>query len=218
MGSSQAAHAETAGSSQAAEAVTARVASALPGARVHLVGSRRMGCARPGADLDLVAALPDASGVRDRLAAAFPEARGLREVTGARVPGLRWYVDNLRVDLVTVATAAVPPAEAVARRAELGEAAAIALSAVSDAEAVLTAAEPHREAFTGLAREVIGGAVPGVGDPERGPGHAPRPAPAAAPAGGDRGGGPTRPHGHIADVRTWGQSMTEVVGEVPQQQ
>ncbi|MEU3221879.1 RNA repair domain-containing protein [Streptomyces sp. NPDC006976] len=152
--SSPAAHAETAGSSQSAEAVTARVASALPGARVHLVGSRRMGCARPGADLDLVAALPDVSGVRDRLAGAFPEARDLREVTGARVPGLRWYVDGLRVDLVTVATGAVPPAEAVARRAELGEAAAVALSAVSDAEAVLMAAEPHREAFTALAREV----------------------------------------------------------------
>ncbi|THA72914.1 endonuclease/exonuclease/phosphatase [Streptomyces sp. A0958] len=153
-GSSPAAEAETAGSSQAAEAVTARVAAALPWARVHLVGSRRMGCARPGADLDLVAALPDLSGVRDRLAAAFPEARGLREVTGARVPGLRWCVDGLRVDLVTVATGAMPPTEAVARRAELGGAAAVALSAVSDAEAVLTAAEPHREAFTALAREV----------------------------------------------------------------
>lgn len=137
-----------------AEEVTDRVASALPGARVHVVGSRRMGCARPGADLDLVAALPDVTAVRDRLAAAFPEARDLREVTGARVPGLRWYVDGLRVDLVTVATGTVPPAEAVARRAELGEAAAVALSAVSDAEAVLLAAEPHREAFTALAREV----------------------------------------------------------------
>ncbi|SEC84018.1 Poly(A) polymerase central domain-containing protein [Streptomyces sp. 2131.1] len=136
------------------EAVTARVAAALPDALVHLVGSRRMGCARPGADLDLVAALPDVPGVRDRLAAAFPEARDLREVTGARVPGLRWYVDGLRVDLVTVATGPLPPAEAVARRAESGEAAAVALSAVSDAEAVLAAAEHHREAFTALARGV----------------------------------------------------------------
>ncbi|MCG7529288.1 RNA repair domain-containing protein, partial [Streptomyces sp. OfavH-34-F] len=90
--------------SVAAEEVADRVAAALPGARVHVVGSRRTGCARPGADLDLVAALPDPSGVRDRLAAAFPEARELREVTGARVPGLRWYADGLRVDLVTVAT------------------------------------------------------------------------------------------------------------------
>ncbi|MEU2022720.1 RNA repair domain-containing protein [Streptomyces sp. NPDC016469] len=131
------------------ESVVLRVAAALPGARVHLVGSRRMGCALPGADLDLVAALPDVAGVRDRLAAAFPEARALREVTGARVPGLRWYVDGLRVDLVTVATGTLPPAEAVARRAELGEAAAVALSAVSDAEAF-----PHQEAFTALARDV----------------------------------------------------------------
>ncbi|OKJ78316.1 RNA repair domain-containing protein [Streptomyces sp. CB02460] len=131
------------------EEVAERVAAALPDAHVHLVGSRRMGCALPGADLDLVAALPDVTGVRDRLAAAFPEARDLREVSGARVPGLRWYVDGLRVDLVTVATGAVPPAEAVARRAELGEAAAVALSAVSDAEAF-----PRQEAFTALARGV----------------------------------------------------------------
>ncbi|WP_405938331.1 RNA repair domain-containing protein [Streptomyces sp. NBC_00726] len=131
------------------ESVTLRVAAALPEAHVHLVGSRRMGCALPGADLDLVAALPDVAGVRDRLAAAFPEARDLREVSGARVPGLRWHVDGLRVDLVTVATGTVPPAEAVARRAELGEAAAVALSAVSDA-----AAFPRQEAFTALARDV----------------------------------------------------------------
>ncbi|MFJ4498581.1 RNA repair domain-containing protein [Streptomyces sp. NPDC088864] len=140
--------------SVAAEEVADRVSAALPGARVHVVGSRRMGCARPGADLDLVAALPDPSGVRDRLAAAFPEARELREVTGARVPGLRWYADGLRVDLVTVATGPVPPAEAVARRAELGEAAAVALSAVSDAEAVRAATAPYREAFSALARDV----------------------------------------------------------------
>lgn len=145
---------ELAAPSARADEVADRVAAALTGARVHVVGSRRMGCARPGADLDLVAALPDVTGVRDRLAAAFPEAEGLREVTGARVPGLRWYVDGLRVDLVTVATGTLPPAEAVARRAELGESAAVALSAVSDAEAVLATAAPHREAFAALARDV----------------------------------------------------------------
>lgn len=42
----------------------------------------------------------------------------------------------------------------MARRAELGEAAATALSAVSDADAVLVAADPHRAAFTRLARTV----------------------------------------------------------------
>ncbi|MFD7429263.1 RNA repair domain-containing protein [Streptomyces sp. NPDC059818] len=134
-----------------------RVAAALPGARVHVVGSRRTGCALPGADLDLVAALPgtpDPVLLRQRLTAALPEARELREVTGARVPGLRWHLDGLRVDLVTVATGALSPAEAVDRRAELGEAAAVALSAVSDAEAVLAAAEPHGAAFTVLARDV----------------------------------------------------------------
>lgn len=141
----------------AAGGVPERVAAALPGARVHVVGSRRMGCAVPGADLDLVAALPGApepAGVRSRLAAAFPEAQGLCEVSGARVPGLRWRLDGLRVDLVTVATGSLSPAEAVDRRAELGDAAAVALSAVSDAEAVLVAAAPYQDAFAALAREV----------------------------------------------------------------
>lgn len=137
--------------------IAERVTAALPGSRVHVVGSRRMGCAAPGADLDLVAALPgapDPAGVRRSLAAAFPEARDLREVSGARVPGLRWHLDGLRVDLVTVATGALSPAEAVARRSELGEAAAVALSAVTDAEAVLATADPHRDAFAALARDV----------------------------------------------------------------
>lgn len=134
-----------------------RVTAALPGARVHVVGSRRMGCALPGADLDLVAALPGApapDGVRHRLAAAFPEARDLREVTGARVPGLRWRLDGLGVDLVTVTTGALSPDEAVDRRTALGGAAAVALSAVSDAEAVVDATAAHRDAFTSLARDV----------------------------------------------------------------
>lgn len=137
--------------------IAERVTAALPGSLVHVVGSRRMGCAAPGADLDLVAALPGAPGpavVRRSLAAAFPEAHDLREVSGARVPGLRWHLDGLRVDLVTVATGALSPAEAVARRSELGDAAAVALSAVTDAEAVLAAADPHRDAFAALARDV----------------------------------------------------------------
>lgn len=68
--------------------------------------------------MDLVAALPgdgDLPRVRERLAAALPGAVGLREVTGARVPGLRFSLRRLGVDLVTVATGALLPAEAVAR-------------------------------------------------------------------------------------------------------
>ncbi|MGW3324544.1 poly(A) polymerase [Streptomyces virginiae] len=143
----------------AAESVTARVRAALGDGRVHTAGSRRMGCALPEADLDLVAALPggpaDVALVRDRVAAALPEAERLREVTGARVPGLRFRVGGLSVDLVTVATGGLDPAHAVARRAELGEAAALALSAVSDADAVRerVGAERHA-AFAGLARRV----------------------------------------------------------------
>jgi endonuclease/exonuclease/phosphatase family metal-dependent hydrolase/uncharacterized protein (UPF0248 family) len=130
---------------------------ALADGCVHLVGSRRMGCELPGADLDLVAALPgspELAGVRARLTAALPEATGVREVVGARVPGLRMSVGGLAVDLVVVATGAVDPAEAVGRRTELGEDAAIALSAVSDADALLDQIADRREAFTDLARRV----------------------------------------------------------------
>ncbi|MFF2900456.1 RNA repair domain-containing protein [Streptomyces sp. NPDC057966] len=139
--------------------VVRRVAAALPEGRVHLAGSRRMGCALPGADVDLVAALPGEvipPAVRERLAAALPDAVDLHEVTGARVPGLRFGLGGLKVDLVTVATGGLAPAGAVAGRAGLGGAAATALSAVSDADAVLAVADPHRAAFAGLAREVKG--------------------------------------------------------------
>ncbi|MER6448994.1 poly(A) polymerase [Streptomyces venezuelae] len=141
-----------------AESVTARVRAALGDAHVHLAGSRRMGCALPESDLDLVAVLPgaaDAALVRDRVAAALPGARRLREVTGARVPGLRFRVGGLSVDLVVVAAGGLDPAHAVARRAELGGAAALALSAVGDADAVReqVGAERHA-AFAGLARRV----------------------------------------------------------------
>ncbi|MEU0272843.1 RNA repair domain-containing protein [Streptomyces sp. NPDC006307] len=131
-----------------AREVAARVSDALPEAAVHVVGSRRMGCALEGADLDLVAAAPGLTGVRDvgdvrdRLVAAFPEADGVREVVGARVPGLRLRVGDLGVDLVLVDTA------------QPSEAAAVALSAVSDADALLPAPGPRREAFVRLAREV----------------------------------------------------------------
>ncbi|MFK0046656.1 poly(A) polymerase [Streptomyces sp. NPDC090741] len=141
-----------------AEALTARISEALADGAVHLAGSRRMGCALPGADLDLVLALPGTAGiagVRGRVAAALPEAGRLREVVGARVPGLRLHAAGRDVDLVVVTTGAVHPAQAVELRADLGEAAAIALSAVSDADAVrdFVGAERHGE-FVRLAREV----------------------------------------------------------------
>ncbi|MEU6193017.1 poly(A) polymerase [Streptomyces sp. NPDC047061] len=140
-----------------AEEIARRVEDALPDAVVHVVGSRRMGCALPGADLDLVAVLPGTVGlpaVRARLAAALPEATGVREVVGARVPGLRLRIDGLDVDLVVVTTGSTDPAEAVVRRTELGEEAAIALSAVSDADALLASVGGHGVAFTRLATQV----------------------------------------------------------------
>ncbi|MEV4330334.1 poly(A) polymerase [Streptomyces sp. NPDC049597] len=137
--------------------IVRRVREALADGVVHVVGSRRMGCALPGADLDLVAALPGEDrleDVRARLTAALPEAADVREVVGARVPGLRADVGGPTVDLVVVSTGAADPATAVENRTELGAAAAIALSAVSDAEAVLALAGDRREAFARLVREV----------------------------------------------------------------
>ncbi|CAM5677476.1 Endonuclease/Exonuclease/phosphatase family protein OS=Streptomyces lavendulae subsp. lavendulae OX=58340 GN=SLAV_33240 PE=4 SV=1 [Streptomyces lavendulae subsp. lavendulae] len=116
-----------------------------------------MGCALPGADLDLVAVLPgapDVAGVRARVAAALPEAERLREVTGARVPGLRLRASGLDVDLVVVGAGALEPALAVERRAELGEAASVALSALTDADAVRESVGADHAAFARLAREV----------------------------------------------------------------
>jgi endonuclease/exonuclease/phosphatase family metal-dependent hydrolase/uncharacterized protein (UPF0248 family) len=130
-----------------------RVSAALPEGVVHVVGSRRMGCALPGADLDLVAALPGSVAmpeVQARVTAALAGATRVRQVTGARVPGLRLRVDDLDVDLAVVATGPLAPAEAVARRAKIGEAAATALSAISDADAVRTAPQvDHRSASPG---------------------------------------------------------------------
>lgn len=165
-GSSAGAAADTAPSAQSTDSaddatraarVAARVADALDDGVVHVVGSRRMGCALPGADLDLVVALPGDARLEDvsaRLAAALPEAVDVREVVGARVPGLRMDAGGLTVDLVVVATGAADPAAAVERRGDLGAAAAVALSAVSDAEAVLAQVGDRREAFARLAREV----------------------------------------------------------------
>ncbi|MFF3594392.1 poly(A) polymerase [Kitasatospora indigofera] len=140
-----------------ADHVLDRVTAALADGVVHVVGSRRTGCASEHADLDLVAALPgtpDPARVRALITAALPGAGRLREVTGARVPGLRLSVGELDVDLVVVGTGGTAPAEAVGRRTELGEAAAIALSAVSDADALAAAVGEGHPAFARLAAQV----------------------------------------------------------------
>ncbi|MFD8027023.1 poly(A) polymerase [Streptomyces lavendulae] len=137
--------------------IGARIAGALAQGVVRTAGSRRMGCALPDADLDLVAVLPgtpDIAGVRARVAAALPEAERLREVTGARVPGLRLRASGLDVDLVVVGAGALEPASAVERWAELGEAASVALSALTDADAVRESVGADHAAFARLAREV----------------------------------------------------------------
>ncbi|WP_144126666.1 poly(A) polymerase [Catellatospora sichuanensis] len=145
-----------------ASSVVERLAAAFAEGVVHVTGSRWMGCALPGADLDLVAALPgrvDGVDVTARVAAALPDADAVRSVTGARVPRVRLSVRGFDVDLVVVGTGGLDPAEGVARRAELGEEAAVALSAVSDADAVLAAVGSRHAAFALLARQVKGWAT-----------------------------------------------------------
>ncbi|MFB7914143.1 poly(A) polymerase [Streptomyces sp. NPDC056061] len=157
-----------------------RMGCALPGADADLVAALPGDVALPEVRARLAAGLPDAVDIREVTGARVPGLRfgigggasaghgeaagagaGVGEAAGAGVgaghgeaAGAGVGAGDLRVDLVTVATGALPPAEAVARRAELGDAAAMALSAVSDADAVLAAADPHREAFVRLAREV----------------------------------------------------------------
>ncbi|MFE0078574.1 poly(A) polymerase, partial [Nonomuraea sp. NPDC059023] len=133
--------------------VVRRLEEALEPGVVHVTGSRRMGCELPGADLDLVAVLPGAADAESLVRAALPEAARLRQVIGARVPGLRFHTGGLDVDLTVVPAGAVPPDQALARRAELGEQAAIALSAVTDAQALRTTGDGHAR-FTRLARQV----------------------------------------------------------------
>ena len=118
----------------------ARITEALPEALVHVVGSRRTGVHLPGADLDLVAAVPgepDVDALERRVARALGEGHRVRQLVAARVPGLRIVAPDLSADLVLAPVGAIPVGEAVARRAELGETVAGSLSAVSDAEAIL---------------------------------------------------------------------------------
>ncbi|MET7333580.1 poly(A) polymerase [Nonomuraea sp. NPDC005650] len=140
-----------------ADRVARRLEEVLRPGLVCVAGSRRMGCGLPDADLDLVAALPgetDMTEVAALVRAALPDAARLRQVIGARVAGLRFRTADLEVDLTVVPTGSLPPEQAPARRAELGEAAAIALSAVSDADAIRTAVGGHHARFALLARQV----------------------------------------------------------------
>jgi 2'-5' RNA ligase len=134
-----------------------RITEALGEGAVHIVGSRRMGCQLAGADLDLVAALPGTIGIEEvtaRVTAALPDATRVRQVRGARVPGLRLALEGVDVDMAVVASATLPFDEAVARRAEWGDAAALTLSAVSDADAIHAAVGDLHPSFARLARQV----------------------------------------------------------------
>jgi endonuclease/exonuclease/phosphatase family metal-dependent hydrolase/uncharacterized protein (UPF0248 family) len=128
-----------------------QVANALDSATIDVVGSRRMRCANPGADMDLVAAVERDVDV-DRL--VVPGAERRRRVD-ARVPGLRFRLDGVFVDLTVVSVPrGMSSDDAVERRDELAPGSAMALSAVSDAEAVLAAVGDRDDAFSTLARTV----------------------------------------------------------------
>ncbi|MFF4548377.1 poly(A) polymerase [Streptomyces sp. NPDC001406] len=134
-----------------------RITEALAEGTVHVVGSRRMGCHLAGADLDLVAVMPDPvdmAEVTERVTVALPNVTRVRRVSGARVPGLRLTVGGLDVDVVVVCAGPVPCGEAVDRRTELGEASAVALSAVGDADAVRAAIGDAHPSLARLARQV----------------------------------------------------------------
>jgi endonuclease/exonuclease/phosphatase family metal-dependent hydrolase/2'-5' RNA ligase/uncharacterized protein (UPF0248 family) len=120
----------TVGESAPVDAIVDRVAAALKNAVIHVVGSQRMGTALADADLDLIAA------VRGPLEVQVPDATDFQPVHGARVPGARMVIAGRKVDLIIVETGDIAPADAVSRRAELGSAAAIALSAVTDADEI----------------------------------------------------------------------------------
>ncbi len=123
---------------------------------VHLTGSHRVGAALAESDVDLVAAVPspcDPDRILDSLARALPPSSSVRRIV-ARVPGLELRVGDIDVDLALVDAGLIPPTSAVDRRSELGESAALALSAVSDADALLDATARVRPAFDALARHV----------------------------------------------------------------
>ena len=68
--------------------IARRVSQALGDGVVHVVGSRRMGCALPGADLDLVAALPGTVDIGRRPGAGDGRAAGRHPGAGGdRRPG-----------------------------------------------------------------------------------------------------------------------------------
>lgn len=101
------------------EEIRRRLASVMPAAEVHVVGSRAIGCDLPGADVDIVAA-----GTADPTAiAALPGVTGFREMIDARVPGLRLHLDGTPVDIVIA-----PPGDAPST--------AVTLSAITDAAAL----------------------------------------------------------------------------------
>ncbi|GAA2373203.1 hypothetical protein Cme02nite_01840 [Catellatospora methionotrophica] len=142
-----------------AASVVLRLSAEFGDGVVRVTGSRRMGCALPGADLDLVAVLPgrvDPAEVASRVSRSLPDAAVLRSVVDARVPRLRMTVGELDVDLVVIGTGDLDPADAVARRVELGEDAAVALSAVSDADAVSMVVGARQAAFALLTKQVKG--------------------------------------------------------------
>ncbi|WP_106399488.1 poly(A) polymerase [Actinocorallia populi] len=124
------------------ENVLRRLRKAVPEGDFRVTGSRRMGCELEDSDLDLVVSLPEGIDLRQRVENAFPETH-VTVVEGARVPGIRLRVAALGVDIAVVHD-----------EAGSGEAAKIALSAITDADEILAAVGERKEEFASLARAV----------------------------------------------------------------
>ena len=126
-----------------------------PGARLHVVGSVRLGVAGPSTDLDLVwaTAVP---GALDRLAAlrdAAPVTRPARRLAGTVVPVVRATVGGIGVDVQRVARRPGRPGPGPG---PLDDADLRAVLAVRDADA-LPAADPAFRALLGEVRALVRG-------------------------------------------------------------
>jgi poly(A) polymerase len=136
------------------ENALARIARALPDHVVHIAGSRRIGCALPGADLDLVIDTADPQAVVAALEPWFPDVRSRSRGSAPRAPHAlshrfamfeRWLEDarvpgiELRIGALDVDIALGDPA---------------AMSGLTDADALIASVGGRRGSFIELARTV----------------------------------------------------------------
>ena len=126
----------------------------VPGT-IELTGSRALGLAIDGTDLDVLALAPQAQ--PEQMREAFHTALQAESsvlVSKMGLPGIRLRRRGLRIDIVLVEIGNIPLSDAVDRRAELPPPQCHALTAVSDAVAVLEQVAGREDAFCRLGRWV----------------------------------------------------------------